>query len=324
MTFTQLRTFALVAELGSLRAAAAALGVSEPAVSAAMAALRADLGDPLFRRAAGGIELTEGGRALAARARELVRMADRTRREVTQAATTRRLRVLATAACAEHVAGTLLEAFTRRAPRTELDLAVGPAAATSAALAEDAADVVLGARPVPAPGQAIAAVPFLRYQRLVVAAPGHPLAGRGRLSVAALGRHPCLTGPAGWEPGTEERRWAERAERGRAGRSLDVQRLPSEAAALAAARAGAGVLLALGHAVRDDLRSGVLVRLAVEGTPVTGMWWSGVPGEGRAVPAATALQRFLTTPEATSALLAGRAPRDRARPTVRVELWSNS
>ncbi|WP_324273732.1 LysR family transcriptional regulator [Blastococcus brunescens] len=46
MTFTQLRTFALVAELGSLRAAAAALGVSEPAVSSAVAALRADLGDP--------------------------------------------------------------------------------------------------------------------------------------------------------------------------------------------------------------------------------------------------------------------------------------
>ena len=50
MTFTQLRTFALVAELGSLRAAATALGISEPAVSAAVAALRTDLGDPLFRR----------------------------------------------------------------------------------------------------------------------------------------------------------------------------------------------------------------------------------------------------------------------------------
>ena len=66
MTFTQLRTFALVAELGSLRAAAAALGVSEPAVSAAVAALRTDLGDPLFRRTGTGIALTPGGRALAA------------------------------------------------------------------------------------------------------------------------------------------------------------------------------------------------------------------------------------------------------------------
>ena len=63
MTFTQLRTFALVAELGSLRAAASALGVSEPAVSAAVAALRTDLGDPLFRRTGTGISLTPGGQA---------------------------------------------------------------------------------------------------------------------------------------------------------------------------------------------------------------------------------------------------------------------
>ena len=88
MTFTQLRTFALVAELGSLRAAAEALGVSEPAVSAAVAALRTDLGDPLFRRTGTGIALTPGGRALAARARELVRLAERTRREVAHATST--------------------------------------------------------------------------------------------------------------------------------------------------------------------------------------------------------------------------------------------
>jgi hypothetical protein len=51
------------------------------------------------------------------------------------------------------------------------------------------------------------------------------------------------------------------------------------------------------------------------------MWWASVPGDGRATAAATALQRFLTTPAATSAILAG-ADRRRARPTVRVELWS--
>ena len=125
MTFSQLRTFALVAELGSLRAAAMALGVSEPAVSAAVAALRTDLGDPLFRRTGSGIALTPGGRALAARARELVRLADRTRREVAHATSAGRLRVLATAACAEHVAGAVVAAFTRRVPRAAVDLTVG-------------------------------------------------------------------------------------------------------------------------------------------------------------------------------------------------------
>ncbi|MFL6096683.1 MAG: hypothetical protein ACJ71Y_14615, partial [Blastococcus sp.] len=82
------------------------------------------------------------------------------------------------------------------------------------------------------------------------------------------------------------------------------------------------LLLALGHAVAGDVRRGALVRLPVEGTPVTGLWWATVSGDGRATSAARALQRFLTTPDATTALLSRPGRRDRARPTVRVELWS--
>jgi LysR family transcriptional regulator, low CO2-responsive transcriptional regulator len=316
MTFAQLRTFALVAELGSMRAAAAALGVSEPAVSAAVAALRADLGDPLFRRTGTGISLTPGGRALATRARELVRLADRTRREVAQASTAGHLRVLATAACAEHVAGAVVAAFTRRVSRTAVDLTVGSTDCAATALVEDVADIVLGVRPAPTVGHDLVSVPFLRYERVVVAAAGHPLAGRRRLSVADLAGHPWLTGPGGIEAGSEEERWAERA-----GPLPDVEEHESEAAALVAVRSGAGLLLALGHAVAADLRRGTLVRLPVEGTPVRGLWWATVPAEGRATSAARALQRFLTTPDATTALLSRPARPDRVKP-VRVELWS--
>jgi LysR family transcriptional regulator, low CO2-responsive transcriptional regulator len=317
MTFTQLRTFALVAELGSLRAAATALGVSEPAVSAAVAALRADLGDPLFRRTGSGIALTPGGRALATRARELVRLADRTRREVGQASTAGHLRVLATAACAEHVAGAVVAAFTRRVNRTAVDLTVGSTDCAATALAEDVADIVLGVRPAPTAGHPVESVPFLRYERIVVAAPGHPLIGRARLGLADLGGHRWLTGPGGFEAGSEEERWADRD-----GSPADVEEHESEASALVAVRSGAGLLLALGHAVTGDLRRGTLVRLPVEGTPVRGMWWATVPADGRASSGARALQRFLTTPDATTALLSRPARQERARPRVRVELWS--
>ena len=50
MTLTQLEAFVLVARLGSVTAAARTLGVSEPAVSGALAALRQQLGDPLVER----------------------------------------------------------------------------------------------------------------------------------------------------------------------------------------------------------------------------------------------------------------------------------
>lgn len=313
MTFTQLRTFALVAELGSLRAAAVALGVSEPAVSAAVASLRADLGDPLFRRTGSGIALTPGGRALATRARELVRLADRTRREVVTATSAPRLRVLATAACAEHVAEAVVSAFARRGSREPVDLAVGSIECAATALAEDLADVVLGARPVPSPGHPVESVPFLRYQRVVVVAPDHPLARRTWLQPDDLAAARWVSGPGGFEPGSAEDRWA--------GRPARAEEYDSEAAALRVVRTSGGVVLALSHTVREDVRRGTLVRLPVDGTPVTGLWWANVPGDGRATPAARALQRFLTTRDATTALLS-RPARRTVAPTVRVELWS--
>ena len=63
MTLAQLQSFVLVARLGSVKAAAAELEVTEPAVSVAVAALRKELGDELFVREGRGIALTPGGRA---------------------------------------------------------------------------------------------------------------------------------------------------------------------------------------------------------------------------------------------------------------------
>ncbi len=311
VTLTQLRTFALVARLGSLRAAAAELGVSEPAVSAALSALRNDLADPLFVRAGGGIELTPGGRALAAHAREIVGLADRARREVADAATTTgRLRVLATAACEELAAGALADAFTARVPGVAVDVVRGSARSLAGALAEDGCDITLGARPAPLPGQQLESVPVLRWQRVVVAGRGHRPAGWVPRSAR------WLTGPAGWEEGTEEHRWAA------ASPGLpEPERMESETDALAAVRAGHGVLLALAHVVRADLDGGALVRVPVPGTPLTGMWWATVPVQ-RATAGALALQRFLTTPDATTALVGRSTARQRPRPTVRVALWS--
>jgi DNA-binding transcriptional LysR family regulator len=196
-------------------------------------------------------------------------------------------------------------------------VSVGSVDAAAPALADDVADIALGPWLVPLPGQDLARVPFLRYRRVLVAAPSHPLAGRSRLTPADLAGHAWLAGPAGIEAGTEEDRWAAHG-----GATPLVVRMDSEADALAAVRAGSGVTLALLHLLGEDLRAGSLVRLPVAGTPVTGIWWATVAGAGRAPAGARALQRFLTTPDATTALLA-RPPRTaRPRPTVRVELWS--
>src|SRR3954453_933893 len=113
MTLAQLQSFVLVARHGSVKAAAAELEVTEPAVSVAVSALKRELGDELFVRSGRGIALTPGGRRLAAAATEILGVAEQARRSVPASGETRRLAVLATPLVAEHI-GPMLERFSGR------------------------------------------------------------------------------------------------------------------------------------------------------------------------------------------------------------------
>ena len=318
MTLSQLRAFALVARLGSMRAAASALGVSEPAVSAAVAALRADLGDPLVVRSGAGIALTAGGRRLAAHADEIVGLADRARREVAAAGdSTDVLRVAVTPAFEEHAAGALVDAFTARAPGTRVELHPVAPERLAAALLDRDMDLALGGRPSGGPG-ALDVLPFLRYQRIVVVGRGHRLAAAAAVHPSALARERWLAGPGGIEELSEESRWLAET-----GLLPELHCRASERAALEEVRSGNGLSLAISHVVRGDLQSGTLLPVRVTGTPVQGLWCASALGQGRSVPGARALQRFCTTPDAVTAMVThGRVPPQRRAPTVHVTLWS--
>lgn len=71
MTPAQLRAYSAVVRLGSVRAAAAELGLSDAGVSMHVAALRKELDDPLFTRTGAGLAFTPGGLRLASRAVEI-------------------------------------------------------------------------------------------------------------------------------------------------------------------------------------------------------------------------------------------------------------
>ncbi|MDD1477673.1 LysR family transcriptional regulator [Arthrobacter sp. H16F315] len=326
MTLSQLRTFALVARLGSLHAAAETLGVSEPAVSAALAALRLDLGDPLFVRAGGGIALTPGGRALADYAQDIVGMADQARWQVANAKNDAgRLRIASTAPFAEHAAGRLLDLFTQRVPGAAVDVVVESADDLASLLQERAYDIALGARPrSPAGtvgiGAGMECVAFLRYQRVLVAAAAHPLARlHGPVTAARLLDRPWFTGPAGIQDSSEEGRWLASM-----GVAPEIIRLSSETEALAAVRAGEGIMLALGNNVRTELQGGSLARVPVVGTPVTGLWWASTLDHRRTTTMAQTLQRFAGTADATAAMTAPGGSRglERRGPKFHVALWS--
>src|SRR6266568_9632089 len=104
MTLTQLNAFVLVARLGSVTAAANALGVSESAVSQALSALRLHLGDQLVTRGPVGMTLTAGGSRLLATASQIVVLGAEAHAAVRAAqGAPEQLRVVATPTVAEFV-----------------------------------------------------------------------------------------------------------------------------------------------------------------------------------------------------------------------------
>jgi DNA-binding transcriptional LysR family regulator len=321
MTFAQLQSFALVARLGSVKAAAKALGVSEPAVSEAVTALRRDLGDPLFVRSGPGISLTAGGARLAAGAAEILGLARQVRREVGEARSESSIvRLAATPAVAEYVVPPLLDAFTRRAPSTEVTVQVEPAESFPDLLADRLADVTLGPRPAADSAPVVEASPFLRYRLVVVAAAGHRLAGRGLLAPAALAGERWLVGASGAGPETALGAFlaANRLD------AAEVRVFPSHAAAQQAVEAGRGITLAIAHTVLAELRRGALARLDVRGTPIDGLWHVGTLPRERLTPAAAALRTFVATTEAMQAMVSrsGDVPPGRFRTPVYITLWS--
>jgi LysR family transcriptional regulator, low CO2-responsive transcriptional regulator len=319
MTLAQLQSFVLVARHGSVKAAARELEVTEPAVSVAVGALRKELGDDLFVRDGRGIALTPGGRRLAALASEILGLAEQARRSVADApGAPRRMQVVATSLVAEHV-GPLVEAFTARDEGLEVAVEVVPGAAFGDLLEQRRADVALGPHPGPERSARIASAPFLRGRLVIAAAPGHPLAGARDVPPASLAGERWLVGQPELDPTTTTGLFL--ARNGLAPRAIATY--SSQAAAIAAAAAGEGVVLTLAHSIADEVRRRALVRLDVRGTPFAELWHASTLGLGRAMPAALALQRFATTSDATQAISTGRAGAvsTRVRPKVHVTLW---
>jgi DNA-binding transcriptional LysR family regulator len=318
LTLAQLQSFVLVARHGSVKAAAAELEVTEPAVSVAVAALRRELGDDLFVREGRGIALTPGGRRLAALASEILGLAEQARRSVHDSpGAPRRMQVVATSLVAEHV-GPLIEAFTARDEGLEVAVETVQGDAFADLLEHRRADIALGPGPGPE-RSAIASAPFLRCRLIVVAAPGHPLAGARDVAPSALAGERWLLGEPELDSTTATGLFFAR----NGLEPPDVATYSSQAGAIAAAAAGEGVVLALARSVVDEVRRRALVRLDVRGTPAEELWHASTLGLGRALPAALALQRFATTSDAAQAISTGRAGAvsTRVRPKVHVTLW---
>ncbi|MET0409939.1 MAG: LysR family transcriptional regulator [Polyangiaceae bacterium] len=118
-----MRTFAAIADAGSLTAAARALGGSLPAVVRLLAALEAELGTRLLQRTTRRIALTEAGRRYLERCRQVATLIDEAEAEVRSEQTEPRGRLVVTAPVlfgTRHVASGVT-AFLQRYPDVHVD-----------------------------------------------------------------------------------------------------------------------------------------------------------------------------------------------------------
>ncbi|MFF5991516.1 LysR family transcriptional regulator [Prauserella flavalba] len=312
MTLGQLSAFVLVARLGSVTDAARALGVSEPAVSQALAALRTHHGDKLIVRTATGMTLTPGGKRLLPIASQMVALgadAEAAVREATGAA--EELRVVVTSTIAEFIANPLLEAFGARSGSL-VDTSAGLAKTSEMAVlvGNRLADAALGPKLAE---PELESEPIFRCAQVAVASPGF----------SPRGGPPAwlwLVDPSGTDPDSDSAQLL----RALGVPDTHVQVFANQTAAWSAAARGVGVSIAMEHLVAPQLRRHELVQVPTPRTPSALYWHVTTPARDRCTPAAASLRHFLGTPAAMQLMRSpgSGVPPSRFRPPVYVTIWS--
>jgi LysR family transcriptional regulator, low CO2-responsive transcriptional regulator len=317
MTLTQLSTFVLVARLGSVKAAASALGVSEPAVSQALASLRQQLGDQLVERSGTTMRLTSAGTRLLPVASQMVALgADAEAAVRAGKGIPDQLRLVASSSVLEFVATPLTTAFAER-PGLRIETSTGAAATEEmpVLLVNRFADVALGPN-LGASGEHagdLVSEPVFRARLVVVIS--------GSLAPAtAPASWPWLVDSSGTDPDSDTGRLLRRL---RVAESR-IRIFPSQTAAWAAAADGAGVSIAPEHLVAARLRRGELRVVGTAATPADATWYLTALAPERRSIAAETFRLFLATAAAMRIMREPGAgvPPSKFRPPVYVTLWS--
>ncbi len=293
MTLDQLRIFVEVADRGHVTRAAEALGMSQSAVSAAIASLEGSYQTKLFDRVGRGIQLTGTGRIFLSEARAVIDRASMARSVLQDLAgyPGGSVDIAASQTIATYWLPRRLAAFHAANPRVRLNVLIRNTDEVAHAVAEGKVNVGLVEGPTKHPALIRQKIDHDQIV-LVVASdqPPLPTKARGRLNLQAVT----------WvirEAGSGTRRVLEDLVR-REGLSIDdlnIQLvLPSNEAVREAIEAGAGATIISRHVVASALAAGKLTEIPIE---LPRREYALVRHRGRhATPSQQALVAHLTTP----------------------------
>lgn len=263
MTLDQLRIFIAVAERGHMTRAAEALGMSQSAASAAIAAMESRYHTKLFNRVGRGIELTETGRLFLREARAVLDRASIARSILLDLAgqTTGTVAIAASQTIATYWLPRRLAAFHAANPGVRLNVVIRNTREVESAVVEGEVNVGLVEGPTQHPA-------LIRQHIdqdnlvLVVASnqPPLPLNVAGRLDLRAI-TWVIREAGSGTRRGLEDLAFGE-------GLTLDDLRiflvLPSNEAVREAIEAGAGATVISRHVVASAVAAGKLIEIPIE------------------------------------------------------------
>lgn len=192
-TIRQLQYFIAAAEAGSITGGSETIAISQPSISAAIAALEREFGVQLFiRHHAQGLSLTAPGRRLLVEAKRLVQQAQSLYATASEAADTVSgpLSVGCMVTMAPMIMPELAHGFTAAYPKAVIRQTAGDLESLLAALRRADIDIAITYDlQIPA---GISFTPLARLPPYVMVGETHPLAGAGAVSLAALAEEPLI------------------------------------------------------------------------------------------------------------------------------------
>jgi DNA-binding transcriptional LysR family regulator len=310
VTLTQLSAFLSVVRRGSVTAAAEELVVTQPSVSAAVAALEREVGVQLTERAGRNVRPTPAGEAYARYAADvlgLLREGAEVAAEVAEGVGSR-LRISAVTTAGEYLAPALIQAFREHHPELRVSLHVGNREEVFNRVETHEADVAISGQPPE--NSTLEGEVFADNEFALITAPGDPLAKRPWVAIEELAETPWLMR----EQGSGTRRLCESY---LSANQIDPPKLTlgSNGAIKNAARVGLGIALQSRHAIQLELDFGLLATIRPRGGLPKRSWYVVRSSVGPNRDSVDAFIAFVESPAARHAL--ARAHGDEVRQTRR-------
>lgn len=250
MDFRELETFIAIVEKGSISAAAASLGVSQPAVSKRVARLEKEMGASLFAKGHKHSALTSEGSVFYKAALRILDYRKKTKIQIAEISEDLygSVTISASSIPGDYILPGLLVEFTERHPGVDVKVKVSDSQAALEDLSDKKADLAIVGTDRSLPG--FSSIPFMNDELVLVVGKQHPLATRKSVSIEELSGLKL----AGRSSGSGTRHIWEKLYKSRCSSSKEIA-------------LQFGHALAVVNAVASGAEGGVVSRIAAESHP---------------------------------------------------------